>query len=83
MRQKSNLGKLISFLPGRGIGALIAGVLFDRYKARLIYQCLAGASFAAGILYAVLYYALIKRLPKLAVRKVDFAGKCESTKQNS
>lgn len=53
------------FFPdsGRGIGALISGLLFDNFSARLVYRAIAGACFVLGLIYCVLHYAWLRHAP--------------------
>ncbi|OWA53815.1 hypothetical protein BV898_18237 [Hypsibius exemplaris] len=49
---------------GRGIGTLLGGLMFGSLKPRLTYQIFAGLSLSAGILYMIMHYLWLRKLPK-------------------
>ncbi|XP_055331630.1 uncharacterized protein LOC129583722 [Paramacrobiotus metropolitanus] len=51
----------LHYSVGRGLGALIAGTLFDHFEARLVYQSMAYTCFVLGTLYALIHYLWLRR----------------------
>ncbi|XP_055354046.1 major facilitator superfamily domain-containing protein 6-like [Paramacrobiotus metropolitanus] len=53
----------VHYAMGRGVGGLAGGVMFEKLQPRLTYIIWGSGCMVVGLIYAVLHYAWLKRVP--------------------